>query len=96
MALPLLFPVLLDRSHRLTYLTCPRTVPWSFVEPLRAMALKVHDQTLERLAERGGLDPVELWGLANNVNVFRASATTPSLESAVQWLISALKAYDAT
>ena len=43
------FPVL-DRGSR--------TIPWALVEPLRASALRFYLQTLEWLAERGGL-PVE-------------------------------------
>jgi hypothetical protein len=35
-----------------------RTVPWQAVEVIRAEALRVHSQSLERLAERGGLT----WG----------------------------------
>jgi hypothetical protein len=38
-----------------------RSVPWSLVEPLRARCLLIHSQTLERLADRGGLGPEELW-----------------------------------
>lgn len=51
-----LFPVLVsgppDRNK--TY------VPWSLLEPHRAQALKNHGQTLERLAERGGLSVCEI------------------------------------
>lgn len=35
-------------------------VPWRFVAPYDAGALRNHQQTLERLAERGGLSPTEL------------------------------------
>ena len=35
-------------------------VPWSFVEPHADQAMRNHDQTLERLNERGGLAPSEL------------------------------------
>lgn len=38
----------------------PREVPWALVEPHRRQALANHHQSLERLAERGGLDPAEL------------------------------------
>lgn len=31
------------------------SVPWEFVAPHEQQALRNHDQTLERLAERGGL-----------------------------------------
>lgn len=39
----------------------PNTIPWSLVEPLRQSALKGHNQTLERLDERGGLSVIELY-----------------------------------
>ncbi len=34
-------------------------LPWSIIEPHEAQALKNHGQTLERLAERGGLSACE-------------------------------------
>jgi hypothetical protein len=36
-------------------------VPWSLVEGHEAQAQVNHGQTLQRLAERGGLDIFELW-----------------------------------
>lgn len=36
------------------------SVPWEIVEPIRSFALRCHGQTLERLAERGGLSRTEL------------------------------------
>jgi hypothetical protein len=39
---------------------CPRTVPWSLLAPHEAQAKRNHDQTLKRLAERGGLCPSEM------------------------------------
>ncbi len=41
-------------------LGCPKTIPWDFIEPHEKQALDNHDQTLQRLNERGGLDVVEL------------------------------------
>lgn len=41
--------------------TYPSTVAWALVEPLRASAMRGHGQTLERLHERGGLSPMELY-----------------------------------
>lgn len=52
------FPILLTREQQQRRL--PRRVPWSAVEPAREQALRNHDQTLERLAQRGGLCPREL------------------------------------
>lgn len=39
---------------------CPHSVPWAFVEPHAEQAVENHDQTLERLAARGGLSPSEM------------------------------------
>lgn len=41
------------------------SVPWSFVAPYEAQAFANHDQSLERLHERGGLDPCELWAVVH-------------------------------
>lgn len=48
-----------DRKH-VHDVRSPRSVPWDLVEPGRDQAMRNHDQTLERLAERGGLAPCEL------------------------------------
>ena len=37
------------------------SVPWSAMAPFERQAKRNHDQTLKRLAERGGLDTVEAW-----------------------------------
>jgi hypothetical protein len=38
----------------------PRSIPWAAAESFRAQAERNHGQTLERLAERGGLSPEEM------------------------------------
>jgi hypothetical protein len=35
------------------------SIPWAMIEPHRKQALNNHSQTLERLAERGGLSEAE-------------------------------------
>ena len=53
------FPIILPFSKRLD--KGPRSVPWALVAPHEAQALKNHGgQSLERLAERGGLSLDEL------------------------------------
>lgn len=37
----------------------PREIPWEMIAPHAAQAQENHDQTLERLNERGGLSPCE-------------------------------------
>lgn len=44
----------------------PDSVPWWFVAPHEAQALANHDQTLDRLAQRGGVDWVELEGIVTD------------------------------
>lgn len=44
----------------------PRGVPWSFLVPHEAQAIENHDQTLERLAQRGGLVPQEMVAVLEN------------------------------
>lgn len=39
---------------------CPSSIPFALIKPHRKQAKKNHGQTLERLNERGGLDPIEL------------------------------------
>lgn len=47
-----------------------RGIPWGMVAHLEERAQKNHGQTLERLAERSGLDPSEMYKLLNDENLF--------------------------
>lgn len=73
--------------------TWPADVPWSFVEPHRERALANHSQTLERLNERGGLAPEELWCLVND-KPLRCIREVTEL-GAAEWLRGALDAHEA-
>lgn len=57
---PEAFPVLIDGKTRRAHPLCPRAVPWDMVRPHDRQARRNHDQSLKRLAARGGLHPVEL------------------------------------
>lgn len=64
----------------------PASLPWAMVEPWRAQAERNHGQTLERLNERGGLAPEELWLAAHGMRLFvRPQPITES--EAGEWLI---------
>ncbi len=54
------FPILLSHKERLAHPDWPLNVPWDLVRPHEHQAYKNHGQTLSRLAERGGLSPLEL------------------------------------
>ena len=47
-----------------------KAVPWDFMAPHAVQAKDNHDQTLERLAERGGLSPHEALCVIRRVGIF--------------------------
>jgi len=59
-----LFPVLWqgDRARKaaLEAAGCPRYIPWAFIARYEDGCLWNHDQTVQRLSERGGLAPEEI------------------------------------
>lgn len=63
----------------------PESLPWSVVEQWRAQAERNHYQTLERLHERGGLSPRELWIAAHGLDADHIGDITESETG--QWLI---------
>lgn len=62
----------------------PRSVPDSVIEGHDEQAQKNHSQTLERLAQRGGLSPLELWCVVHDVSFFSNHGMTE--EKAIAWL----------
>jgi hypothetical protein len=58
------------------------SVPWSMVAPHEKQAIANHDQSLRRLAERGGLSPGELWCIVHN----RKWREQPDEKTALAWL----------
>lgn len=47
----------------------PKTIPFELLEPYRKNIEKRHGQTLERLNERGGLSPGEIYLGIHNINL---------------------------
>ena len=63
--MPSTFPVLIGWSDRRLledngHQDIPRGIPWAMAEEARSKIERNHGQSLERLAERGGLSPEEL------------------------------------
>lgn len=52
------FPIL---GYNETPGPCPSSIPWAEIAPYEGQAVGNHHQTLERLAERGGLSPEEVY-----------------------------------
>lgn len=77
------FPMLLDhRELRELGLTQRPRVPWAWLEPHEDQALQNHGQTLQRLAERGGLDPREMLSIITGKKW--SAYQSMSLEEAMQ------------
>jgi len=47
---------------------CPPAIPWDVLEPHEPQALRNHSQTLKRLAERGGLCPLEISAVMHDID----------------------------
>jgi len=72
------FPILWqggrEYMQELRDLGCPRAAPWSLVAPHGRQAWENHGQSLERLAQRGGLSPRELVAVLRGVAWHEVSA----------------------
>ncbi len=67
-----------------------RSVPWSMLAPHEPQALKNHcGQSLEKLASRGGLSPLEIYAVMNGLSWSMGKLTCTESE-AVQWLAATL------
>jgi hypothetical protein len=62
------------------------TLPWAMIAPHEAQAQENHRQSLERLAERGGLSASEAWAVMNGVGL-RDYRRWPTDEAAFKWLV---------
>jgi hypothetical protein len=57
---PILFQCRTPQEERALRAVAPRSVPWGFVTEHERQCQRNHSQTVQRLAERGGLSPAEL------------------------------------
>jgi hypothetical protein len=71
-----------EASRRKTPYPC--AVPYSLVEAHDAQAQSNHSQTLERLSQRGGLSPLELWCVVNDKKWHEKGDMTEA--KAIEWL----------
>lgn len=80
------FPILQVAEHVRSVPTPVRLhrIPWVALAPHEAQALKNHSQTLERLAERGGLSPKEALAVLRDIGFDEVKETKPiEIEQAV-------------
>ncbi len=88
-----LFPVLQPGYRQGEPGVCyPKSIPWALIEPYAQQAMRNHDQTLERLAERGGLCVQEIaWLLENTSWKNRTMATDRDAVAVIEKKMKELK-----
>ena len=63
-----------------------KSVPWHWIAPHEAQALRNHGQSLEKLNSRGGLSPYELYAVIHDVHSREIRHVT--MDDAITWLES--------
>ncbi len=58
-----------SRKDKEKYKNIPDSIPMSIMESHEPRAIENHGQTLQRLAERGGLAPEEAYCILKNLNL---------------------------
>jgi hypothetical protein len=61
------FPVLID--CRTPHPECPRSIPWTAIEPFAAIVERDYRMTLDLAARRGGFTPAELFKIMRREHV---------------------------
>lgn len=78
------FPILYPYSRK-PKATDVLAVPWFWIIEYEKQAKRNHDQTIQRLSERGGLDPQEIWCAVKGIGLWDPQ---PSHDECVAWLNS--------
>ena len=77
-----MFPILLPEEWKRKFPNCPEEIPWALVALHEDQARRNHSQTLERLAQRGGLSPAEIMCILHNHDYIPEI----KVEHAIMWL----------
>lgn len=65
---------------------CPEFVPWDLLRGAESQAQRNHSQSLSRLAERGGLSPLELYAVLRGIDFPWGGDYTKKTEYAVRYI----------
>jgi hypothetical protein len=84
------FPVLLGwlpRREREGLGPIPISIPWDTIAPHERTARDNHcGQSLDRLAQRGGLDPIEIYVVMHDKPYYSRSTGTIDMQDAIAYL----------
>jgi len=84
------FTVMLTGLPKETKDLYPASIPWSVVAPHAARAQYNHGQTLERLNERGGCSPNEIYCIVHHLKW----GTHVSADTVLEWIKSVAEVKD--
>lgn len=90
---PTRFPVLMDYTERHELPLAPRSVPWGLLAPHEKRAKWNRDQSLWRLASRGGLDPREMLAVIHGRSLRDMLKLKQPLSEAVDELLGLVREY---
>jgi hypothetical protein len=80
-----MFPILMNQKEwdntDIKKLYIPKTIPIGFVSQFEKQIYKNHGQTIERLAERGGLHPTELCAAMYGMDLYTYFGRKPLTHS---------------
>ena len=93
---PVLWQYLRKEEAEVRAAGCPRFVPWDLVAAHAEQAVKNHGQTVQRLAERGGLSPLELVAVLTDRCWSELLKCKLSKTEIVEQLLALLKTEDRT
>jgi len=80
------FPLFYSYEEIKLFPDLPKTVPYEAIRDHEKQALHNHDQTFERLAERGGLGPDELYYIMHDQPFKFRSEEAISMKDAIEFV----------
>lgn len=83
------FPILRSAPELRTHPHARLSIPWAMIAPHEKQAWSNHGQTLERLAERGGLSPEEAFAVLTGA---AWPSHAPSKDAELERLVQAFEA----
>ena len=86
------FPILYSYKRKAKQ-DWPDSIPWEIIAPCESRAKRNHSQSLERLAQRGGLGPLELYAVLRDIPYrelknFGMETEEEAMDIIIQWMDS--------
>jgi len=80
------FPVLRPFSHTRKGENCPKWIDWAKIAPFERQVIRNHSQSLEKLAQRGGLSPTEIYAAMNGLTLTAMNNGEYTDADCVEWI----------